>query len=169
MKKLCSLCTSACLFIYIRHMSTTLFPVLWCSKSLRTLKQLSEINTEKIHNNLPQNNHCYLKYAVQCGSALDFHPHCICGCNNDGHVISQQLADAAQVTTLHLISSWNHGRIIFALAYNQSLLKYNLILYILPNCIIVWTKFVYIKWHMLHEIFSNIVLAILKTISPDIW
>lgn len=72
-----------------------------------------------MYNNLPQNDRCYLKYAVQCDSPLNFHPHCICGCNNDGHAISQQLADAAQVTALHLISSWNLGRIIFALACNQ--------------------------------------------------
>lgn len=77
------------------------------------------MNTEKIYNDLPQNDHCYLKYAVQHGSALNFLSHCVCGCNNDGHAIRQQLADAAQVTTLHLISSWNKGRIIFALAYNQ--------------------------------------------------
>lgn len=55
---------------------------------------------------------------MQHGSALNFHSRCICGCNNDGHEISQQLADAAQAITLHLIS-WNNGRIIFALAYNQ--------------------------------------------------
>lgn len=168
-------CCTACTHIFVSAFSFilytfgTLFSMAWCSKSHKTLKQLSEINTGKRYDNFLQNDHCYLKYAVQCGSPLNFHPHCIYGCNNDGCAISQQLANTAQVTALHLISSRNLGRIIFALAYDQKSSKYILILYILPNCIIVWIICVYIKWHMLHRVFPNIVLTALKTIPPDIW